>query len=433
MKKLIIIILIILYSLYTFGQKINLGENPSSFLPQPNIEIPPEHSIAKQSIQESPFQQTSILPNNNNELDGATGLAQNILTDTITRNALGEVTGIAANDVSLFDGFFLEFKRISSALASNLIPTLNLVDDSLTSFILDQNEFASVSQLTNGLISNEYKSTLSKGAQLVQAFKDGEGQILFTATDDASLFIKKGNKYEFENGILVFVNKNYREILETNLKSFASLDINTGFINIRLSEKASYSYQDLNNLKVNFKIQNKNPERHDIKIKKRLIDTINNTDYINLLEHSIQLTGLMNFFVFNPLNNSYSLIYESRSELNKASLDLDNNNEIIKLLFLDTSSKSLIANIHSSYYKIREIYDKKLLRYITIGTRNPNVIKKYKIILDPLNEITISNEEELFQDNNYNLIAQNTQSHDICSELLKKLLKNKDETFLNEC
>ncbi|MEK6862526.1 MAG: hypothetical protein AABY07_11295, partial [Nanoarchaeota archaeon] len=348
-------------------------------------------------------------------------------------NPLGTVKGITAKKASLFDGFFLEFQRIASTLQNNFIPTLNLVDDSLTSFILDQNEFASVSQLTNGLISNEYKSTLSKGAQLFQAFKDGEGQILFTATDDASFFIKKGNHYEFENGILVFVNKDYREIIETNLKSYADLDINSGFTNIRLSEKASYSYQDLDNLKVNFKIQNKNPERHDITIKKRLIDNINNTDYINLLEHSIQLTGLMNFFAFNPRNNSYSLIYESKSELNKASFDLDNNNEIIQLLFLDAQSKSLIANIHSSYYKIQEYYNKQLIRYIKIDKKNPNIIQKYKIILDPINEMIISQDEELFQDNNYNVIAQNTQSHDKCNELLKKLLKNKDETFINEC
>ena len=93
MKKILLnLIIILLFGTISIYSQVQEKFRPTSFSFQEDMEIPPDLPIAKQSILESPFQQTPILPNNNNELDQSTGLAQNILTDTITRNSLCEIT-----------------------------------------------------------------------------------------------------------------------------------------------------------------------------------------------------------------------------------------------------------------------------------------------------------------------------------------------------
>lgn len=432
MRSILIIALVVFVIPVILGQIEPIGEfgDPSDFLLQSEPQVPVgELEAAKDSLPLSHI----INPVDNIYHPSLSGLVPNALSDSIFQNSLSDITGIVVNDAALSNGFFLEFRKISSMKPSNFIPTLNLIDDSLTSFILDPGEFASVSQLVNGLLANEYRATLSKGAQVFQKFKDGEGQILFQATDDASFFIKKGNIYEFEKGIFTFVNKDYREILETDQKARIELDINTGFIKITLPKNSSYTYEDLEDNNKNFKIQNKNDKNHIILIKKRLIDSISDTDYIDFIEHKIKLTGKINLFAYDPVKEEYLIIYESLSELNNATLDLDKENEKIELFFLDTTSKFKIANIFTSYYQIEESYNQEFIRHIFFNKKVPRKILKYKIITDPVNEINLDSNEELFQYDNYDIIAKNTLAFEKCNELLKELIKKNDPRFIQAC
>lgn len=366
------------------------------------------------------------------KVTGETGTIPSLTPTTTVETAISPVTGLSGTNLLKVKGLLLEGTALKSTLDSNFVPFYSLVDESIVAFDLSKDQLASVQQFAQNRFTNEFKSTLSKGAKLRQFFRNSDTIITFEATDDASFFLKKDRAYEFEHGILTFRNNEITEKIATKGKTKAVIDSDNGVLELTLAKNASYSYENVEKPEANFLLENRNPSSLNLAVRKD-DKALKLENYIDLYSHKIQLKGTIT--LKKKLNNAFKPFYESFNQNNKATIELDADNSIVASLFLNAQgSTGIVANIYTSRYKIIEKKVNEYKRYVAFHDESP-VIKKYYSSLDSSRVVTIDERGVLRQKNSNTVtaIAKGSSGYQECSILLKRFISYEDDSFLEKC
>lgn len=325
---------------------------------------------------------------------------------------------------------------IISSKNNNVVPALNLLEGSLIFYHMQLGDKVIIDQIGgDGVMGSKYNAQMDKGVS-ADISKD-LGKVRFTAYgDDSILKISRPEgqpKYEFNNGLLEYENKNVLEQVNTTKLNDASVDKNyeTGFKCLTLAADANYNYDDKVSKERSFSIKNLNNQDYKVCVKKTIYDEyqmVNNRySLVDLVKDSVKFKAKV---LYSKKNKP---VYESFDERNDA--EMETSLGVTKLLVQNRApSSETVAKTYTGNHVITEkLQGKDVVRLHEFSKEKyPELINIYSTMFRSEQPDISINDNMLVQDGK-NRFAAFTNGHSCASQLKALFDYGEDESFYDEC